>query len=117
MLKCNIVPGLYTLSFNYRRLMDDRLISMCFRIVIIRVYEKLNLFVTYLLFCREPLPNIGRTVIVTIDVQHPDLLSVNPPNFNITADNLQKEWIVSVKGLSAGHSIVSANVTPSDITE
>lgn len=68
------------------------------------------------MFFREPLPN-GRTAIVTIDVQHPDLLSTNPSDFSIAAGDSQKEWIIYVKGLSAGHSIVSTNVTPSDVTE
>lgn len=68
-----------------------------------------------ILFFREPLPN-GKTATVTIDIQHPDLVSTNPSNFSIAGD-LQKEWIIYIKGLSAGHSIVSANVTPSDVTE
>lgn len=63
---------------------------------------------------REPLPTDG-SVNVRIDVQHADLVSANPSSFNITTD--QREWIIYVEGLSAGHSILSANVTPSDITE
>lgn len=77
---------------------------------------KMRSFVTRLLFCRESLPN-GRNAIVTIDVQHPDLLSTSLSNFSIAAGDLQREWIIYVKGLSAGHSIVGANVTPSNVTE
>lgn len=65
------------------------------------------------IFCREALPNTNATV--TIDIQHPDLISIKPSNFTITPDI--KKWIIYVKGLNAGHSIVSANVTPSNITE
>ncbi|XP_012539895.2 cystinosin homolog isoform X2 [Monomorium pharaonis] len=61
----------------------------------------------------EPLP---KNAIVTIDVQHPDLLSASPSNFSIIADKTE-EQIIHVKGLSAGHSVVSANVTPSNITD
>lgn len=64
----------------------------------------------------ESLPN-GRNAIVTIDVQHPDLLSTSLSNFSIAAGDLQREWIIYVKGLSAGHSIVGANVTPSNVTD
>ncbi|XP_011877656.1 PREDICTED: cystinosin homolog isoform X2 [Vollenhovia emeryi] len=64
----------------------------------------------------ESLPD-GRSAIVTIDVQHPDLLSASPSNFSIAAGDSQGDWVISVKGLGAGHSTVSANVTPSDITD
>ncbi|XP_011631176.1 cystinosin homolog isoform X2 [Pogonomyrmex barbatus] len=57
----------------------------------------------------EPLPD-GKIATVTIDIQHSDLLSAEPSNFKITAG--EKEWIIYVKGLSAGHSIVNVNVTP-----
>jgi hypothetical protein len=64
----------------------------------------------YVLFCRDP----GKQVKVTIDVQHPDLIAVKPLNLNIK--NGKKERIY-VTGQSAGHSIVSANVTSTDIIE
>ncbi|XP_024883700.1 cystinosin homolog isoform X3 [Temnothorax curvispinosus] len=64
----------------------------------------------------ESLPD-DRDALVTIAVQHPDLLSVNPSNFSIAAADSPREWIIYVKALSAGHSIVSANVTPGDITD
>ncbi|XP_077266204.1 lysosomal cystine transporter cystinosin isoform X1 [Temnothorax americanus] len=64
----------------------------------------------------ESLPD-GRDALVTIAAQHPDLLSINPSNFSIAPADSPREWIVYVKGLNAGHSIVSANVTPGDITD
>ncbi|XP_071633301.1 cystinosin isoform X3 [Temnothorax longispinosus] len=64
----------------------------------------------------ESLPD-GRDALVTIAVQHPDLLSVTPSNFSIAAADSPREWIIYVKALSAGHSIVNANVTPGDITD
>ena len=77
----------------------------------------MRFFTSYILLCREPLEPDSRTAKVTIDVQHPDLLSTSPSNFSITPGDSKTEWIIYVKGLSAGHLIVSANVTPSDITE
>ncbi|XP_011260905.1 cystinosin homolog isoform X1 [Camponotus floridanus] len=62
----------------------------------------------------EALSDTNATVI--IDIQHPDLISTKPSNFTITSD-VKKNWIIYVKGLSAGHSIASANVTPSNITD
>lgn len=64
---------------------------------------------------RKPLPDINGSVTITLDVQHPDLLSVKPSSLNITTD--QTEWTIYVEGLNAGHSIVSANVTPKNVTE
>ncbi|XP_026827827.1 cystinosin homolog isoform X2 [Ooceraea biroi] len=75
-------------------------------------YESFNLSLT------KPLPPTSKTVIVTFDIQHSDLICTNPSGFNITADNRnQTEWVIHVKGLSAGHSVVNTNVTPSDITD
>lgn len=71
-------------------------------------------YIICLLFYREALPN-GKTAKVTIDIQHPDLVSINPSNFTIRPN--VKEWIIYVEGLSAGHSVVSANITPNDTTE
>ncbi|XP_012221680.1 cystinosin homolog isoform X2 [Linepithema humile] len=51
---------------------------------------------------------------VTIDVQHPDLIAVKPSNFNLTNE---KEQLIYVKGLNAGHSVVSANVNSIDIID
>ncbi|XP_018394902.1 PREDICTED: cystinosin homolog [Cyphomyrmex costatus] len=63
----------------------------------------------------ESLQPDSRTALVTIGVQHPDLLSVHPSSFYIP--DSKTEWVIYVKGLSPGHSIVSTNVTPSDITD
>lgn len=76
--------------------------------------------VVYLVYysCRESLPDNRKIVAVTFDIQHPDLISADPPGFNITEDNRNKqEWIIHVKGLNAGHSVLSTNVTPNDIAE
>ncbi|XP_011174966.1 cystinosin homolog isoform X1 [Solenopsis invicta] len=54
----------------------------------------------------EELPD--KNAIIKIDVQHPDLLSVHPLNISIKEE---REWIIYVKGLSAGHSIVNANIS------
>ncbi|KAK9303434.1 hypothetical protein QLX08_004914 [Tetragonisca angustula] len=58
--------------------------------------------------------NSSVSALVTIEVQHPDLVSILPSRFTITGGNTEN---ISVKGLSAGHSIVSLNVTPSYITD
>ncbi|KYN44793.1 Cystinosin like protein [Trachymyrmex septentrionalis] len=78
---------------------------------------QLNQQSSFNLSLTEPLEPDSRTAKVTIDVQHPDLLSTSPSNFSITPGDSKTEWIIYVKGLSAGHLIVSANVTPSDITD
>ena len=78
---------------------------------------KMRFFTSHILLYREPLESDSRPAVVTIDVQHPDLLSTNPSNFSIIPGDSKTDWIIYVKGLSAGHLIVSANVTPSNITE
>ncbi|XP_076278859.1 lysosomal cystine transporter cystinosin isoform X3 [Lasioglossum baleicum] len=55
---------------------------------------------------------VSKNAIVRLDVQHPDLVSVSPLSFLI--EN-QMQWKISVTGLNAGHSIVSANITPTDV--
>lgn len=65
----------------------------------------------YVLFCRD---SSSKSIKVTIDVQHPDLIAVKPLDLIITNEEQQ---LVYVKGLNAGHSIVSANANSSDITE
>lgn len=52
---------------------------------------------------------------MAINIQHPELVSTSPSVFDITEH--KKNWTIIVKGLNAGHSILSANVTPSNITE
>ncbi|XP_076753785.1 cystinosin-like isoform X3 [Xylocopa sonorina] len=63
--------------------------------------------------------NLSSDVEVTIKVQHPDLISIHPSNFTILKNDVQEEWKqnIFVNGLSAGHSTVSLNVTPSNITD
>ncbi|XP_014479673.1 PREDICTED: cystinosin homolog isoform X2 [Dinoponera quadriceps] len=61
----------------------------------------------------KPLP-ISGSVTVTIVAQHPDLISTSPSSFNITTNQTE---CIQVKGLNAGHSILSANITPSNITD
>ncbi|KAM0733695.1 Cystinosin-like protein [Formica fusca] len=77
--------------------------------VLLNQQEKFNFSLT------EPLPN-DSTAIVTLVVQHSDLISTEPSNFIITSGE-KIEWVIYVKGLSAGHSIVSANITPSNIID
>ncbi|XP_015182819.1 PREDICTED: cystinosin homolog isoform X2 [Polistes dominula] len=57
---------------------------------------------------------LSQNVKVIIDIQHKDLISVETPEFVATTDKLQYE--IFVKGISAGHSTLSLNVTPSDVT-
>ncbi|KAL0119874.1 hypothetical protein PUN28_007952 [Cardiocondyla obscurior] len=64
----------------------------------------------------KPLPK-GSSATVIIVVQHQDLLSINPSNFSIAENDTQSEWTIYIKGLNAGHSIISANVTPNDFTD
>ncbi|KAK2581572.1 hypothetical protein KPH14_002081 [Odynerus spinipes] len=56
-------------------------------------------------------------VIVRIDVQHADLVSTEPSKFNITKNEGNIKQKVLVKGIAAGHSIISLNVTPSNVTD
>lgn len=72
----------------------------------------ITLYHVSFLFFRQAISDTD--AIVIIDVQHPDLISIKPSNFTIRSDG---EWIIFVNGLNAGHSVVSTNVTPSNITE
>ncbi|XP_020287661.1 cystinosin homolog isoform X3 [Pseudomyrmex gracilis] len=76
--------------------------------VLVNQQKSFNLSLT------DSLPQ-DKVVRVTLDIQHVDLLSANPNNFTVSQD--EREWIIDVKGLSAGHSIVSANVTPKNVTD
>ncbi|KAI4482301.1 hypothetical protein M0804_008852 [Polistes exclamans] len=58
--------------------------------------------------------SISQNVTVRIDIQHKDLITVEPPEFSATTDKLEYE--IFVKGISAGHSTLSLNVTPSNVT-
>lgn len=68
--------------------------------------------ILYVLFCRNP---NEKSIKVLIDVQHPDLIAIKPNvTFNISFGENQ---ITYVKGLNAGHSIVSAIVNSTDVIE
>ncbi|XP_031827270.1 lysosomal cystine transporter cystinosin [Nomia melanderi] len=67
---------------------------------------------SFILYLTEPVVN---SVSVTLDVQHSDLLSVSPDNFLV--NGASKNWTINVLGHNAGHSIVSANVTPMNVTD
>ncbi|XP_076642493.1 lysosomal cystine transporter cystinosin isoform X2 [Halictus rubicundus] len=58
--------------------------------------------------------SVSGNATVRIDVQHPDLVSVSPSSFPIGSET---EWEIYVKGLNAGHSIVSANITPAEAAD
>ncbi|CAK9797115.1 Cystinosin homolog [Anthophora plagiata] len=61
--------------------------------------------------------SLSEDVLVTIEVQHTDLISPDPPNITIAANDAKKKWDIVLTGRRAGHSIVSVNVTPSNITD
>ncbi|XP_046422076.1 cystinosin homolog isoform X2 [Neodiprion virginianus] len=58
--------------------------------------------------------SLSEDVEVRFDIQHSDLVKTNPANFSLSAANTTAQWTITVFGLSAGYSTVSANVTPSD---
>lgn len=51
---------------------------------------------------------------MSIDIQHKDLISVEPSEFNVTSDTWEESRKIYVKGIGAGHSTISLNVVPSD---
>ena len=61
--------------------------------------------------------NLSEDVSVTIEVQHPDLVSVNTSSIYITKNDTKKKWDILINGRSAGHSIISLNVTPNNVTD
>lgn len=59
---------------------------------------------------------LSEDVVVKFEVQHQDLIRINPDELKINKTNmLKKNWSISVKGLNAGHSIVSVNVIPNNV--
>lgn len=72
----------------------------------------LNVFI-YLFIYSELL---SENVEVSFDIQHTDLIKVEPNAFSVSTGNGTTQWIITVTGLSAGYSTVSANVTPANIT-
>lgn len=73
------------------------------------------MFDNYLIFSYRK--NLSEDVSVTIEVQHPDLVSVNTSSIYITKNDTKKKWDILINGRSAGHSIISLNVTPNNVTE
>lgn len=53
---------------------------------------------------------------VTLTIKDENLLEINPVTFNVTENERDFHWNISVIGLSPGYSVISANVTP-NITE
>ncbi|XP_076162915.1 lysosomal cystine transporter cystinosin isoform X2 [Ptiloglossa arizonensis] len=70
--------------------------------------HNVNHFILYLT------KNLSENAEVIIEVQHPDLITVEPHNITIDK-NKTNEWQIFVTGVNAGHSIVSANVTPNNV--
>ncbi|XP_076238330.1 lysosomal cystine transporter cystinosin isoform X2 [Calliopsis andreniformis] len=60
--------------------------------------------------------DLSEPVLVRLDVQHTDLVAVDPSNFSVIEYDV-KIWDIFVTGLNAGHSTVGVNVTPSNITD
>lgn len=58
---------------------------------------------------------LSEDVVVKFEVQHQDLIRINPDELKINKIDIQKNWSISVKGLNAGHSIVSVNVIPNNV--
>ncbi|XP_057331629.1 cystinosin homolog [Microplitis mediator] len=55
---------------------------------------------------------LSTDVYVTFNIQHEDLLKVNPATINITKNERDFLWNISVITLLPGHSVISTNVTP-----
>ncbi|XP_076663786.1 lysosomal cystine transporter cystinosin isoform X2 [Andrena cerasifolii] len=68
-------------------------------------------------FTLDVTDKFSENVLVTMDVQHPDLVRVNPSNISINGNEMETTWNIVVTGLNAGHSIVNVNVTPSDVAD
>ncbi|XP_008551057.1 cystinosin homolog [Microplitis demolitor] len=49
---------------------------------------------------------------VTLNVQHSYLLEIEPAAFNVTTNEENLHWNISVAGFSPGASVISTNVTP-----
>ncbi|KAL2713461.1 cystinosin isoform X1 [Vespula squamosa] len=57
---------------------------------------------------------VSENVTVSIDIQHKDLISVEPSEFNVTNDTLEVPTKIYVTGIAAGHSTLNLNVVSSD---
>lgn len=58
---------------------------------------------------------LSEDIVVKFEVQHHDLVRINPDELKINKTDIQKNWSISVKGLNAGHSIVSVNVISNNV--
>ncbi|XP_031776514.1 cystinosin homolog isoform X1 [Apis florea] len=58
---------------------------------------------------------LSEDVVVKFEVQHQDLVHISPDELKINKTDTQKTWPITVKGLNAGHSIVSVNVIPNNV--
>nr|XP_012154310.1 PREDICTED: cystinosin homolog isoform X1 [Megachile rotundata]XP_012154311.1 PREDICTED: cystinosin homolog isoform X1 [Megachile rotundata]XP_012154312.1 PREDICTED: cystinosin homolog isoform X1 [Megachile rotundata]XP_012154313.1 PREDICTED: cystinosin homolog isoform X1 [Megachile rotundata] len=61
--------------------------------------------------------NLSENVLVTIEVQHPDLVKTLPDTLSINASDIIDKWSIIVEGKSAGHSVVAVNITPNNVTD
>ena len=61
---------------------------------------------------------LSQDVNVSLDVQHTDLIGVKPAVLNLTAKehNKPEQWKITILALGAGHSTITANVTPANVT-
>ncbi|XP_008551440.1 cystinosin homolog [Microplitis demolitor] len=55
---------------------------------------------------------LSTQVNVTLTIKDENLLEINPVTFNVTENERDFHWNISVIGLSPGYSVISANVTP-----
>ncbi|KAK0073671.1 hypothetical protein PV325_009375, partial [Microctonus aethiopoides] len=59
---------------------------------------------------------LTKTVNVTFEIEHKDLLRTEPTTFNVTENEKNKVWNISVLALSPGYVIIAVNVTPNNVT-
>ncbi|KAL2749576.1 cystinosin isoform X1 [Vespula maculifrons] len=57
---------------------------------------------------------VTENVTVSIDIQHKDLISVEPSEFNVTNDTWKVPTKIYVTGIAAGHSTLNLNVVSSN---
>ncbi|KAK0176740.1 hypothetical protein PV328_000847 [Microctonus aethiopoides] len=60
---------------------------------------------------------LTKTVNVTFEIEHKDLLRTEPTTFNVTENEKNKVWNISVLALSPGYVIIAVNVTPNNVTD
>ncbi|XP_012288553.1 cystinosin homolog isoform X2 [Orussus abietinus] len=69
---------------------------------------------TFTLYLTE---SISEDLKITFEVQHSDLVKTEPSSIFVNATNQPQEWNITIFSLNAGHSIITANVTPSTVTD